>query len=1235
MWRFINNSVAPRLKVPKRAPEDPTEFASAWKRRKDAEATLASETQQQQKSSAPLMQNKDDRTEPIAAVEDWLFSAEFNDRIEPPSDTPVDQELDELADLPPPAPEDEAVNSDTLTTMKIIQQELAEAELSECTQPLADEPALPPSALLEIFPRLKQKKTSDSKIHITKTSAQAYRTMPASRRVPAHPPVKGHVVTANEKHPSPLHVTTVDPWALLCDAFGLYNNMYRATMGFYLTGLFFEEWLRGKREGIFPLTLGPHGTDLADIVQSLFHMKTLDSGKHLRIGGRDVFVCSFVVHITGDMPSQSKLSGSKGHQALLPCRSWNIPIDQRGNLEYNIIDNGRYYMQHLDNISFVRGLSSKRAKDEAEKRLGVVCNGELMANITKLFPALDVLRSRPIDAAHSEFAGIARVMLDVLFMPDGLLLEPARNELAKVYQDFTFPPGWSALQNPKTHRGSYKMNEHARSSVLTPVILRCWLRPRHVRPDLHERLVRFAPQFLDTSIRFPYNFAAVNASDWIIVAFWSFTLSVLTIFGRNLTDLYDDFARVTLHGRKAVQFLFHVLGEAKKLAGIRGEEKRQKADAQKPRGASRVSLSAAATISAIHAHSGLSHPTQTVPPPPPSVVSTNHILHLPLDEAEYGCRLTLTFTGETKHKDYISDVFATNSRDPAPTLIRRENERQAISFALAGCFENRFPDVHNAFSVLRRSCPRLAAAYDPYYGENTETDEDCSVLEITADALHRRPLALYGLSAAWVKSRRDPLLKVLSPRQEKDSCEFMQLFRAALSKDYNRPFVMSWGKGQFQWAEKLSFAIRESTTRRVFTLGNFIRVLGGDLDTWTIARLDGIFTFFQTGITYLFAVVTHTEAKTTFPQKEFILECPIYHIIERREIIGLPRVGADRIWMVPRAEKGTVTERCRLERLPLAAGPGCRDAATNYHRPPGRHTTSESALRCREFHEVLNAQRNEMLDTIIELRDVVSKQQNTIQELHHQLQEYQRQMECALANTKAQLSEELRQARDQIDVLIRNPVADVRKAIETEVRTLENMGDWRCAAVVKETRNPDRVKVVCRDENETRIVKDAAQKITVPGVRVLRDQLYPVRIDNANPHSGPRRRGERFTRGNGSPWYRERRQHCQDRLAQQEGYRQGLRLYGRLRDEGQRSEATSRRVLLSIWAGEFRLHDSCSRSREGLKLSATDARRSGHKGLRLQKAAKMRKVCGTGSPPQDVSVRVLKCVLMQRTTRVI
>ncbi|EAQ87075.1 hypothetical protein CHGG_08328 [Chaetomium globosum CBS 148.51] len=186
--------------------------------------------------------------------------------------------------------------------------------------------------------------------------------------------------------------------------------------------------------------------------------------------------------------------------------------------------------------------------------------------------------------------------------------------------------------------------------------------------------------------------------------------------------------------------------------------------------------------------------------------------------------------------------------------------------------------------------------------------------------------------------------------------------------------------------------------------------------------------------------------------------------------------------------------------------------------------------------EAINEQRDEMYRMITE-------QRNTIGELR-------------------ELSEELRQARDQIDTLQRHPVAmassqpsargsyaevartppssqpsgvrtlssrnttpssftdtlfctidtsrveekekgnvqvaDIRKAIETEARAQESMGDWRCAAVVKEARNPDRVRVICRDEGEVQLVKEAAVKISVPGVRVLRDQLYPVRVDNAN-----------------------------------------------------------------------------------------------------------------------------------------
>jgi Zinc knuckle len=77
-------------------------------------------------------------------------------------------------------------------------------------------------------------------------------------------------------------------------------------------------------------------------------------------------------------------------------------------------------------------------------------------------------------------------------------------------------------------------------------------------------------------------------------------------------------------------------------------------------------------------------------------------------------------------------------------------------------------------------------------------------------------------------------------------------------------------------------------------------------------------------------------------------------------------------------------------------------------------------------------------------------------------------------------------------------IAGIRRAIEQHVRTTENGEHWRCAAVIKEARNSDWIRVICRNEAEVQTVKAAAQKIEVPGIRILRDHYYPVRIDNAN-----------------------------------------------------------------------------------------------------------------------------------------
>lgn len=74
----------------------------------------------------------------------------------------------------------------------------------------------------------------------------------------------------------------------------------------------------------------------------------------------------------------------------------------------------------------------------------------------------------------------------------------------------------------------------------------------------------------------------------------------------------------------------------------------------------------------------------------------------------------------------------------------------------------------------------------------------------------------------------------------------------------------------------------------------------------------------------------------------------------------------------------------------------------------------------------------------------------------------------------------------------------IRKAVEEEIRTMEGQDKWRCAAVIRDGRNTERIKIACRDEAELQWVKEAVQKTAAEGARVLRDQLYPVKVDNAN-----------------------------------------------------------------------------------------------------------------------------------------
>ena len=77
-------------------------------------------------------------------------------------------------------------------------------------------------------------------------------------------------------------------------------------------------------------------------------------------------------------------------------------------------------------------------------------------------------------------------------------------------------------------------------------------------------------------------------------------------------------------------------------------------------------------------------------------------------------------------------------------------------------------------------------------------------------------------------------------------------------------------------------------------------------------------------------------------------------------------------------------------------------------------------------------------------------------------------------------------------------VGAVRTALETEVRTKVDQANWRCRAVTKDAKNANRIRIACRDETEQEMVKRVAESKIATGVRVLRDELYPIKVDSVN-----------------------------------------------------------------------------------------------------------------------------------------
>lgn len=132
---------------------------------------------------------------------------------------------------------------------------------------------------------------------------------------------------------------------IFIDDFELYRNSYRNLIKIYVivTALIFKE--RARRTNVFFFIFESHDSNFADVIEIMKSFVLLNEDIKVFINKQKTFLCVFTLVYIDDMSQQQKNSDFKSQRTTLRCRFCFISIDERHNLNYNILENERYHHQ--------------------------------------------------------------------------------------------------------------------------------------------------------------------------------------------------------------------------------------------------------------------------------------------------------------------------------------------------------------------------------------------------------------------------------------------------------------------------------------------------------------------------------------------------------------------------------------------------------------------------------------------------------------------------------------------------------------------------------------------------------------------------------------------------------------------------------------------------------------------------------------------------------------------------
>lgn len=89
-------------------------------------------------------------------------------------------------------------------------------------------------------------------------------------------------------------------------------------------------------------------------------------------------------------------------------------------------------------------------------------------------------------------------------------------------------------------------------------------------------------------------------------------------------------------------------------------------------------------------------------------------------------------------------------------------------------------------------------------------------------------------------------------------------------------------------------------------------------------------------------------------------------------------------------------------------------------------------------------------------------------------------------------------SRVQTDDSSRVTPGAIRSAVQNEIRTEKGLPAWQCRAITTDLKAQQRIRIVCRDEDEHQMIKEILENKLRQGVRVLREEYYPIKVDGVS-----------------------------------------------------------------------------------------------------------------------------------------